>query len=104
MRTIANIYNTILRQNEVCFECPFHASARLRFVPAGALEPGPQFGRGFCWYRTSFTEDDFVVAPGWCLKLASNVGSFSSSAREGEVCEILSILTGFFLIHDRKML
>lgn len=37
------------------------------------------------------------------MKFASKLGSFARSARVGECSAILSIFTGFFLIHDRKM-
>ena len=48
------------------------SSFRLRFPPG--FEPGPQFGVGFCWYRTSFTFDEAVTEPGCRLKLASILG------------------------------
>lgn len=47
----------------------YSSSFRFRFPPGFA--PGPQFGVGFCWYRTSFTFDEAVTEPGCRLKLAS---------------------------------
>src|SRR5579859_4597585 len=56
-----------------CSSTGVSSSARFLFrpVPAIALEPGPQFGVGFCWYLTSLTLADGVVDPGCLLKFAT---------------------------------
>ena len=103
-----------------CSVINVHSSSfRFRFPP-GRL-PGPQFGVGFCWYRTSFTFEDAVTESGCRLKLASilhkspsvpplqtcgrrgtHLGSWLRRRRAGEFSAIFSILTGCDLIHDRK--
>jgi hypothetical protein len=94
----------------------FPPSVCLRF--SGRL-PGPQFGSGFCWYRTSFTFAAADTDLGCREKSASilatssvdtrahleqaHVDSLASSTRVGDASDTFAKLTGCVLTHARMM-